>query len=88
MENILVNQFCTECDTADEQENPLAFAFQHSKTGVPITNRTYHLKTYPNVFLGSDAVTWLQGRLEISREEARKRCNRNDVEQFVFTCWR
>lgn len=71
MEVLLANPLCTECETLDDKENPLVFSFQHSKTGVPITNRQHHLKVYPNVFLGSDAVTWLQGRLEISREDAR-----------------
>lgn len=66
----LVVENCTECDPASGECDPLSFQFQHSKTGVPVTNRRYHLKLYPTVFTGYDAVTWLCGRLRISRPDA------------------
>lgn len=76
----LAEQPCTECEPlpllAGEEEgegDPLVFHFQHSQSGVPVVNRSAHLRTFPNVFVGSDAVTWLQGHLQLSRQEAVER---------------
>lgn len=70
----LAEQPCTECEPIEDEEgDPVVFHFQHSKSGVPVINRSAHLRTFPNVFVGSDAVTWLQGHLQLSREEAVER---------------
>jgi hypothetical protein len=38
--------------------------------GVAIKNRQFRLKTYPNCFVGSEAVDWLVTYLRVSREDA------------------
>jgi len=57
-----------------EQHTPvsldgLVFALQ-GPDGVAIRNRWYHLRRYPRCFVASDAVTWLQEHLGVTRERA------------------
>src|SRR3990167_2277567 len=70
----LVEEKCTECEEVTPcvqlEKEQLELAFQHSVTGVPIANISTLRRQTPNVFTGSDAVTWLQGRLIISRKDA------------------
>jgi len=47
----------------------LVFAMQ-GPGGVAIRNRWYHLRRYPGCFVASDAVSWLQEHLDITRERA------------------
>ncbi len=47
----------------------LVFAMQ-GPGGMAIRNRWYHLRRYPNCFVASDAVSWLQAYLGITRERA------------------
>jgi len=43
----------------------------HSDSGVSIQDRTYNFRTYTNVFIGSEAVTWLvNNKFCSSRDEA------------------
>ncbi|NEO88280.1 MAG: hypothetical protein F6J87_29085 [Spirulina sp. SIO3F2] len=41
-----------------------------SPDGVDVQDRRHQLKTYPQCFVGSEAVDWLVAHLRISREEA------------------
>eukprot|EP01094_Clydonella_sp_ATCC50884_P023429 TRINITY_DN5608_c1_g1_i1.p1 TRINITY_DN5608_c1_g1~~TRINITY_DN5608_c1_g1_i1.p1 ORF type:complete len:287 (+),score=78.15 TRINITY_DN5608_c1_g1_i1:367-1227(+) len=76
----VVEEACTECDVSPATaEVPagsapdlelLCFQMQHSKTGVPVRTKRAGLKTLPCVFIGSEAVTWLVGRLQVERSEA------------------
>lgn len=47
----------------------LVFAMQ-GPDGIATQNRWYHLRRYPRCFVASEAVTWLQAHLGITRERA------------------
>ena len=47
----------------------LVFAMQ-GRDGVAIRHRWYRFRRYPRCFVASDAVTWLQGHLGVTRERA------------------
>lgn len=38
--------------------------------GIDISDRQYHLKIYPQCFIGRDAVEWFQGKFFLSEEDA------------------
>jgi len=48
----------------------IAMAMLDWETGVSIQTRQYKLWTYPSCFIGSEGVTWLQNKYNISQEEA------------------
>jgi len=41
-----------------------------SKIGIPRADRRWRLMTYPCCFVGSEAVSWMEANLKVSREEA------------------
>ncbi|MGB0564894.1 MAG: hypothetical protein ACPGVO_24325 [Spirulinaceae cyanobacterium] len=48
----------------------LVQAMQAGEGGVSIQDRRYHLRTYRQCFVGSEAVTWLSRHFNVSRENA------------------
>lgn len=64
-------------DKTVEKANPLMsldlqelVAAMRNVGGVHIKERQFHLKSYPQCFVGSEAVDWLVGYLKISRQDA------------------
>jgi hypothetical protein len=55
---------------AEKQLRYLLEAFRHPITGLSIANRKYRLKTYNNVFIASDCITWLGQYFQCTRPVA------------------
>jgi hypothetical protein len=56
----IVNKFINSSESVKDFYD-LAFC---SSDGLDIRNRTYHLRTYKSVFLGSEAVSWIRKKYE------------------------
>lgn len=64
-------------DKTVEKVNPLhtldlqaLVAAMRNVGGIQIKDRQFHLKNYPQCFIGSEAVDWLVSHLKISRQDA------------------
>ena len=53
-----------------EELADLASEMMSPTDGVPVKTRKYLLKSYPNCFLGSEAVSWLAKRKDCSKPAA------------------
>ena len=51
---------------------------------IELKDRKYHMRTYENCFIGSDAVKWMMENLEISRDEAIKLGQRLLFNNFIY----
>ncbi|NEO88281.1 MAG: hypothetical protein F6J87_29090 [Spirulina sp. SIO3F2] len=63
----LFYRFCSEFADLDFGQ---LVATMRSLEGVEVRDRDYHFKTYPQCFVGREAVDWLMAHLKISRDGA------------------
>ncbi|NEO85729.1 MAG: hypothetical protein F6J87_15975 [Spirulina sp. SIO3F2] len=73
-DDYLFYQFCNQIATPVRAPSTLdleeLLAVMRSPEGVEVRDRRYRLTTYPQCFVGSEAVDWFVAHLNVSREEA------------------
>ena len=70
-------------DTVDTLDLNKIVAQMRNIGGIKIQNRRYHLITYPNCFVGSEAVDWITANLDLSVEQAVRLGQRLITEKMI-----
>jgi len=64
------DMFGDKTQVSSDKLDDLLPQFRDPEKGVECKNRKYHLKTYSNCFIGSEAVDWMVENLNVSRATA------------------